>query len=38
VYLRAQAAETLEVPVAGEGVLCDLDTAEDYERLRGLFG
>jgi CTP:molybdopterin cytidylyltransferase MocA len=38
VYLRERAGETLEVPVASEGVLCDLDTAEDYERLRGLFG
>jgi molybdenum cofactor cytidylyltransferase len=33
VYLRGQAAETVEVPVASAGVLCDLDTPEDYERL-----
>jgi CTP:molybdopterin cytidylyltransferase MocA len=34
VYLRQHAAETLEVPVDSPGVLCDLDTPEDYERLR----
>jgi len=34
VYLREKAAETLEVPVADAGVLTDLDTPEDYERLR----
>jgi CTP:molybdopterin cytidylyltransferase MocA len=34
VYLRRQEAETLELPVAAESILCDLDTAEDYERLR----
>jgi molybdenum cofactor cytidylyltransferase len=33
-YLRAHAAQTLELPVASAGVLCDLDTPEDYERLR----
>jgi molybdenum cofactor cytidylyltransferase len=33
-YLRGQAAETLEVPVALAEVLCDLDAPEDYERLR----
>jgi molybdenum cofactor cytidylyltransferase len=33
-YLRAHAEETLELPVASAGVLCDLDTPEDYERLR----
>jgi molybdenum cofactor cytidylyltransferase len=32
--LRAHAAETLEVPVTSEAVLWDLDTPEDYERLR----
>jgi gamma-glutamylcyclotransferase (GGCT)/AIG2-like uncharacterized protein YtfP len=32
-YLRQQAGETLEVPVNSPGVLCDLDTPEDYERL-----
>ncbi len=34
VYLRMHAGEMAEVPVASNGVLCDLDTAEDYERLR----
>lgn len=34
-YLRERRAETLEVPVADAGVLADLDTPEDYERLRG---
>ena len=33
-YLRRHAEETLELPVASEGVLCDLDTPEEYERLR----
>ena len=33
VYLRRQAAETLEVAVTTAAVLCDLDTPEDYERL-----
>lgn len=33
VYLRAQASETLEVPVATESVLVDLDTPEDFEYL-----
>jgi molybdenum cofactor cytidylyltransferase len=33
IYLRKQAGETLEVPVATDAVLCDLDTPEDYERL-----
>jgi CTP:molybdopterin cytidylyltransferase MocA len=34
VYLRMHADETVEVPVASNGVLCDLDTEEDYERLQ----
>ena len=34
-YFRAHAGETLELPVANSGVLCDLDTPEDYERLSG---
>src|SRR5262249_26069528 len=34
VYLRQHAAETLELPVDSADVLCDLDTPEDYERLR----
>jgi molybdenum cofactor cytidylyltransferase len=33
-YLRRHAAETLEVPVASADILFDLDTPEDYERLR----
>lgn len=33
VYLRRQAAEPLEVPVESPGVLLDLDTPEDYDRL-----
>jgi CTP:molybdopterin cytidylyltransferase MocA len=33
-YLRRYAAETIEVPVPSAGVLTDLDTPEDYERLR----
>jgi len=34
VYLRRQESETLELPMATEAILCDLDTPEDYERLR----
>jgi molybdenum cofactor cytidylyltransferase len=34
VYLRQQEAETLEWAVTSADVLCDLDTPEDYERLR----
>ncbi len=33
-YLRSQAGETLEVAVTNAGILWDLDTPEDYERLR----
>jgi len=33
-YLRLHAIETLELPVDSAHVLCDLDTLEDYERLR----
>jgi CTP:molybdopterin cytidylyltransferase MocA len=33
-YLRLHESEMLEVPVASAGVLCDLDTPEDYERMR----
>ncbi|MGH7223036.1 MAG: nucleotidyltransferase family protein [Gemmataceae bacterium] len=33
-YVRKHSAEVLEVPVASEAVLWDLDTPEDYERLR----
>jgi CTP:molybdopterin cytidylyltransferase MocA len=36
-YLRRQAAATLLLPVASPGVVCDLDTPEDYERLRATF-
>jgi CTP:molybdopterin cytidylyltransferase MocA len=32
-YLRQQTGELLEVPAPGGGVLLDLDTPEDYERL-----
>jgi molybdenum cofactor cytidylyltransferase len=34
-FLRSRAAEMLEVPVTDAGVLADLDTPEDYQRLRG---
>jgi len=33
-YLLCHAAETLELPVDSPDVLCDLDTPEDYERVR----
>ncbi|HTU17681.1 MAG TPA: nucleotidyltransferase family protein [Gemmataceae bacterium] len=33
-YVRKRAADVLEVPVANEAVLWDLDTPEDYEALR----
>ena len=33
-YLRLHAAETLELPVTDPGVLVNLDTPEDYARLR----
>ena len=33
-YLRCHAAETLELPVNSIHVLSDLDTPEDYERIR----
>jgi molybdenum cofactor cytidylyltransferase len=32
-YLRMHAGEIVEVQVESDGVLCDLDTPEDYERL-----
>jgi CTP:molybdopterin cytidylyltransferase MocA len=32
-YLRRHAAETLELSVTDPGVLCDLDTPDDYDRL-----
>ena len=34
--LSEHAAEVSELPVEGEAALTDLDTPEDYERLRGL--
>jgi molybdenum cofactor cytidylyltransferase len=34
-YFRTQAKETLELPMPNAGVLCDLDTPEDYERVIG---
>src|SRR5262249_21005474 len=33
-YLRLHPAQTLKVPVNSPHVLCDLDTPEDYEKLR----
>jgi molybdenum cofactor cytidylyltransferase len=33
-YFREHAAAVREVAVSSAGVLCDLDTPEDYERLR----
>lgn len=33
-YFREHAADVREVAVDSDGVLCDLDTPEDYERLR----
>jgi molybdenum cofactor cytidylyltransferase len=33
-YLRLYMAETLALPVTLPNILCDLDTPEDYERLR----
>jgi len=33
-YIRSQSAQTLEVPVTNAGILADLDTPADYERLR----
>ncbi len=33
-YVRHHATQTLEVPVSSPGVLWDMDTPEDYERLR----
>jgi CTP:molybdopterin cytidylyltransferase MocA len=38
VYLRMHADEMVEVPVMSSGVLCDLDTPEDYERLQPMAG
>ena len=35
---RSFAAEMLAVPVEDEAVLADLDTPEDYERLRRVLG
>ncbi len=37
-YVRAQTAQVLEVPVSDPDILCDLDTPEDYERLRRRLG
>jgi molybdenum cofactor cytidylyltransferase len=37
-YVRAHADQTLEVPVNDPDILCDLDTPEDYERLRQRLG
>ncbi len=37
-YVRAHADQALEVPVSDPDILCDLDTPEDYERLRQRLG
>ena len=37
-YFREHASDVREVPVSSRGVLCDLDTPEDYERLRASVG
>jgi CTP:molybdopterin cytidylyltransferase MocA len=37
-YVRAHADQVLEVPVSDPDILCDLDTPEDYERLRQRLG
>ncbi len=34
-FIRGRAAETLELPWVDAGILCDLDTPEDYRRLLG---
>jgi molybdenum cofactor cytidylyltransferase len=34
VYIRQHAKETLELAVDSEGIVVDLDTPEDYERLQ----
>lgn len=34
-YLRAHADQVRELPVSDDGVLADLDTPGDYERLKG---
>jgi molybdenum cofactor cytidylyltransferase len=36
-YIRSQSAHTLELPVPSAGILIDLDTPADYERLRQTF-
>jgi molybdenum cofactor cytidylyltransferase len=33
-YVRAHGDSTLEVPMSDPDILCDLDTPEDYQRLR----
>jgi molybdenum cofactor cytidylyltransferase len=35
-YVRGHATQTMEVRVESEAILRDLDTPEDYQRLRGL--
>jgi molybdenum cofactor cytidylyltransferase len=37
-YLRTQRGETLELDVERESILADLDTPDDYSRLREQFG
>jgi molybdenum cofactor cytidylyltransferase len=36
-YLRLHAAQALQLPVNSPHVVCDLDTPEDYERLKRQF-
>ncbi|MCC6418607.1 MAG: nucleotidyltransferase family protein [Gemmataceae bacterium] len=38
IYFRRRGADTLELPVESADVLCDLDTPEDYARLRARWG
>lgn len=35
--VRQHAADVLEVPIENEGILLDLDTPEDYERLKSIW-
>jgi CTP:molybdopterin cytidylyltransferase MocA len=37
-YVRTLGEATLAVPVSDRGIVCDLDTPADYERLRARFG
>jgi CTP:molybdopterin cytidylyltransferase MocA len=35
--VRQHAADVVHVPVENEGVVLDLDTPEDYERVKGIW-